>query len=88
MEERRGRFLRPGRLVERFLRTDSGGTKDRVVDGEERGAGEAEPQRPSGAVATAPQLGAVRKYFGAVRAYFVCVRKYFGALLPQLGAVR
>jgi len=29
MEERRGRFLRPGRLVERFLRTYSGGTKDR-----------------------------------------------------------
>ena len=26
MEERRGRFLRPGRLVERFLRTYSGGT--------------------------------------------------------------
>ncbi len=29
MEERRGRFLRPGRLVERFLRTYSSGTKDR-----------------------------------------------------------
>jgi len=29
MEERRGRFLRPGRLVERFLRTYSGCTEDR-----------------------------------------------------------